>query len=84
MILTIFMLNSYPHRNMLETIRITFDKQSIFVHDHPLNTIYRLSYAPSRSMGELIDIETSANTITLQNLTSNTQYILYLTTIKVY
>ena len=77
-------LFSYQHRNIVDTPRTAFDKQIIFVHNHLFNTIYRLSYAPSRNMGELIDIETSANTITLQNLTSNTQYILYLTTIKVH
>ena len=74
----------HPHRNIVDAPRIAFDKQMIFVHDNPFNNIFRLSYAPSRNMGELIDIETSANTITLQNLTSNTQYILYLTTIKVH
>jgi hypothetical protein len=41
---------------------------------------YRLSYGPVSNRSALFDIETAANSATISNLTSNTQYILYLTT----
>ena len=44
---------------------------------------YRLSYGPAKDKSTLFNIETSANSVTLKNLTSNTQYIMYLTTLKV-
>ena len=43
----------------------------------------RLSYGPAKDKETIFTVETSANSVTLQNLTSNTQYILYLTTLKV-